>query len=72
MYSRIKKSVHIKLHNCKMSGSEETFEDVSDNLQSIFDLSYEGRRTSYASELSILSDQPNRERDLEYKRKVLG
>tara|TARA_B100001287_G_C22476765_1_gene432347 strand:+ start:179 stop:487 length:309 start_codon:yes stop_codon:yes gene_type:complete len=55
-----------------MSWYEETYEDVCNNLQSIFDLSYEGRRTSYASELPILPDQPKRERDLEYKRKVLG
>ena len=79
MYSRIKKSVHINLLNLSMSGSEETFKECCDKLAIIFDLDLDldldpsnyQRMTSYASELTMLPYQPNRKRDLEFKKKVL-
>ena len=77
MYSRIKKSVHINLLNFRMSESEETFKECCDKLVIIFDLDLDldpsnyQRMTSYASELPMLPDQPNRKRDLEFKKKVL-
>mgnify|MGYP001184265056 CR=1 FL=1 len=59
-----------------MNGSEETFEECCDNLPGIFDLDLDPsnyqRMTSYASEIPMLLDKPNRKRDLKYKRKVLG